>query len=97
MLFICVLYQIFGHFEAAGWISSHAMLQIFTCASSEARHKFRFAPCFFFLNLCRGLHSLDVANADGIVAVIKDVILRNNLNLKNCRGQCYDGCSTMKG
>ena len=44
-----------------------------------------------------GLHSLDVANADGIVAVIKDVILRNNLNLKNCRGQCYDGCSTMKG
>ena len=22
--------------------------QIITCASSEARHKFRFAPCFFF-------------------------------------------------
>ena len=32
---------------------------IITCASSEARHKFRFAPCFF-LNLCRGLQPLSV-------------------------------------
>ena len=32
---------------------------IFTCASSEARHKFRFAACFFFY-LCRGLQPLDV-------------------------------------
>ena len=32
-----------------------------------------------------GLHSLDVAiNGDIIVAVIKDVILQLNLNLKNC-------------
>ena len=30
-----------------------------TCASSEARHKFKFAPCFF-LNLCRVLQPLDV-------------------------------------
>ena len=42
------------------------------------------------------LYSLDVANAKTIVAVIKDVILRMNSNLKNCRGQCYDGYSTMK-
>ena len=44
-----------------------------------------------------GLHSLDVVSVDNIVAVIKDVILRMNFNLKNCRGQCFDGCSTMKG
>ena len=45
-----------------------------------------------------GLHSLDVnANVETIVVVIKDVILRMNFNLKNCRGQSYDGCSTMKG
>ena len=43
------------------------------------------------------LLSLDVANAEEvIVAVIKDVILQMNFNLKNCRGQCYNGCSAMK-
>ena len=31
-----------------------------------------------------GLHSLDVANTDTVVAVIKDVILRMNFNFKNC-------------
>ena len=44
-----------------------------------------------------GLYSLDVANADTIVAVIKDVFLRMNFNLKNCWGQCYDGYSLIKG
>ena len=34
-------------------------LELITCASSEARHKFRFATCFFFY-LCRGLQPLDV-------------------------------------
>ena len=53
-------------------------------------------------NLCAheefiGLHALDVANANTIVKVIKDVLLRMNISLKRCRGQCYDGCSTMKG
>ena len=33
--------------------------RVITCASSEARHKFRFAPCFFFY-LCRCLQPLDV-------------------------------------
>ena len=42
------------------------------------------------------LYSLDAANAKTIVAVIKDVTLRMNSNLKNCRGQCYDSYSTMK-
>ena len=37
-----------------------SMYWLVTCASSEARHKFRFAPCFFFINLCRGLQPLDV-------------------------------------
>ena len=44
-----------------------------------------------------GLYSPHVTNANINVAVIKDVILCMNFNLKNCQGQCYDGCSTMKG
>ena len=47
------------------------------------------------------LHSLDVSNVDAIVAVIKDVILPINLNLKNCQAMLWwlfnnkgrkDGC-----
>lgn len=44
-----------------------------------------------------GLHSLDEMNANMIVRVIKDVLLRMNISLQKCRGQCYDGCSTMTG
>ena len=44
-----------------------------------------------------GLHSLDTTNAETIVSVIKDILIRMNISLNRCRGQCYDGCSTMKG
>ena len=32
-----------------------------------------------------------------IVSIIKDVLLRMNLKLKYCQGQCYDGASNMTG
>ena len=44
-----------------------------------------------------GLHSLDVTDAKTIAGVIKDILIRMNVSLSRCRGQCYDGCSTMKG
>ena len=44
-----------------------------------------------------GLHAIDTTDANTIVLVIKDVLLRMNLSISRCRGQCYDGCSTMKG
>ena len=45
-----------------------------------------------------GLHELEVANANTMLYhVIKDVLLRMNISLAKCRGQCYDGCSTMTG
>ena len=34
------------------WITWHSHMIVITCASSEARHKFRFAPCFFFFFTC---------------------------------------------
>ena len=40
---------------------------------------------------------MEVANANTIDHVIKDVLLRMNISLAKCRGQCYDGCSTMTG
>ena len=36
-------------------------------------------------------------NANSIVRELKDVLLRMKLKLDKCRGQCYDGCSTMTG
>ena len=36
-------------------------------------------------------------NADTLVSVIKDVVLHLNLDLHNCRGQCYDGAANMAG
>jgi len=44
-----------------------------------------------------GLKEMPCTNADSIVNALKDVLLRMNVRLNKCRGQCYDGCSTMSG
>ena len=44
-----------------------------------------------------GLYQVDNICADTLVAVIKNTLIRMNLSLSKCRGQCYDGASTMKG
>ena len=46
-----------------------------------------------FIGLCK----IDDISANTIVATIKDVLVRMNLALSRCRGQCYDGASTMVG
>ena len=44
-----------------------------------------------------GLKEMPCTNADSIVNELKDVLLRMNVRLNKCCGQCYDGCSTMTG
>ncbi|XP_066910501.1 zinc finger MYM-type protein 1-like [Clytia hemisphaerica] len=44
-----------------------------------------------------GFHQLENIKSDVIVRVIKDILLRLNLSLENCRGQTYDGASNMMG
>ena len=44
-----------------------------------------------------GLHAVRIANAKNSSIILKDIILRLELNRKLLRGQCYDGCSTMMG
>ena len=39
-------------------------------------------------------HSID---AKSLVAIIRDTLLRMNLKIENCRGQCCDGASSMSG
>ena len=40
---------------------------------------------------------MDSINSDSLTFSIKDVLLRINLALSNCRGQCYDGASNIIG
>ena len=44
-----------------------------------------------------GLYSLESTSAESLVSTIRDVLLRMNLRIENCRGQCYDGASSMSG
>ena len=44
-----------------------------------------------------GLHPLSRTTADSIVQVLKDVLLRMNLDVKDSHGQCYDGAATISG
>ena len=44
-----------------------------------------------------GLYSLAKADANRIVSVLLDALLRFQIPLSKLCGQCYDGCSTMAG
>lgn len=44
-----------------------------------------------------GLYALPATTAEIIFNAIKDVLLRNSVNLQNMRGQAYDGASNMAG
>ena len=44
-----------------------------------------------------GLHSMEITSAENIMTTMKDILLRMDLKLDNCRGQCYDGASDMSG
>ena len=46
---------------------------------------------------CVGLYATDQTNADTITNLTLDLLLRCNIQLKNCRGQCYDGAANMAG
>ena len=37
-----------------------------------------------------GLYKTESIESSSLISVIKDVLLRKNLKLKYCRGQCYD-------
>ena len=44
-----------------------------------------------------GLYQTDTIDAQSLVRLILDSLLRMNLTIQHCRGQCYDGASNMRG
>lgn len=43
------------------------------------------------------MYKIDDISANTIVATVKDALVRMNLALSRCRGQCYDGAAAMMG
>ena len=44
-----------------------------------------------------GIHCVDSIGSDTLVATLKDTLIRMNVPISNCRGQCYDGAANMCG
>jgi len=44
-----------------------------------------------------GFYNIPAIGAETIVSAFKAVLLKLQLSLPNCRGQCYDGASIMLG
>ncbi len=44
-----------------------------------------------------GFYEVENISSNTLVQVIKDTLLRFNLDLSDCRGQCYDGASNTSG
>ncbi len=44
-----------------------------------------------------GLYKVDNISAESLTHAIKDTLVRMNVSLSQCRGQCYDGASNMSG
>lgn len=44
-----------------------------------------------------GFHSTSLTNATTLFTILKDIVLRFDVGLDKCRGQCYDGASNMSG
>ena len=44
-----------------------------------------------------GIHAVENIKSDTLVTVLKDILIRLNIPLSNCCGQCYDGASDMTG
>lgn len=44
-----------------------------------------------------GLYSVPRTDAKTLVTFIKDVLVRLDLRIEDCRGQCYDGAAVMSG
>ncbi|XP_003392082.2 PREDICTED: zinc finger MYM-type protein 1-like [Amphimedon queenslandica] len=44
-----------------------------------------------------GFYQVDDITASTLFSSLKDVLLRLNINIQNCRAQCFDGASNMIG
>lgn len=85
-------------------IATNRMFTIMADECTDSSNKEQFTICIRWVddNMLDhedfiGLYNVGTIDANCLVATIKDVLLRMNLKLADCRGQCYDGASNMTG
>ena len=74
------------------------------CVLTDSSNKEQLGLCFCLVNKelqeleeFLGLYQLTDTSVSTLVAVIMDCLLRMNLNISRCRGQCYDGVGSIAG
>lgn len=90
--------------DLAAQIRKSTFYSIMGDECTDVSNKEQFALCFRWVDddICVhedffGLYQVPDITADTLVAAIKDTLIRINLSLKQCRGQCCDGASNMVG
>lgn len=97
--------QTMSHFILRNLASDIRNSNYFTIMGDECcdqSNKEQLALCFRWVDECLdvheefiGLYHITDTSANTLVATIKDCLLRLNIQLNRCRGQCYDGAAAM--
>ena len=85
-------------------ISSSSFYSIMADECTDVSNKEQLVLCFRWVDedlsvyeYFVGLYQVPDITSATLVSVIKDTLLRMNLSISSCRGQCFDGASNMAG
>ena len=95
---LMILWQVGHKIRSSGWYT------ILADECTDVANREQFTICLRWIgedlhdheNFLR-LYQMASINANSLVRAIKDTLLRMNIPLSHCRGQCYDGASSMSG
>ena len=84
--------------EVAGCINKSTFFCVMCDECTDASNREQVVTCIRWINANLepqedfiGLYKVDDICASTIVAIIQDTLVRMNLSLSKCQGQCYDG------
>ena len=93
-----ILCKLSRDIQESGWFT------IMADECTDVANKEQFTICIRWINknledheYFIELYEMEDITSDSLVHAIKDTLLRMNLSVSNCRGQCYDGASNMSG
>ena len=80
-------------------------LKSWICPCTDSSNREQFVVCLRWVDSASlsvnedliGLCQVDDITAATLFSSLKDVLLRLNMNIQNCRAQCFDGASNMIG
>lgn len=85
-------------------IRSAQFFSIIIDETTDLSTKEQVSVCFRYVNASLeieetflGFYETPSTTASSLFTIAQDVLLRFNLNIENCRGQCYDGAANVSG